>query len=61
MARSQHQNSGGSQFFICLGAQPALDAQYTVFGQTVSGMEVVNAIVPGDIMREVIIRPRSGS
>ena len=60
MARSKSPTSGGSQFFICLGPQPALDGQYTVFGQTVSGMEVVNAIVPGDVMREVIIRPRSG-
>ena len=61
MARSQSPNSGGSQFFICLGPQPSLDGQYTVFGQTVSGMEVVNAIVPGDVIQEVIIRPKSGS
>ncbi|MBU4302607.1 MAG: peptidylprolyl isomerase, partial [Actinobacteria bacterium] len=61
MARSQSPTSGGSQFFICLGPQPSLDGQYTVFGQTVSGMEVVNAIVPGDVIQEVIIRPKSGS
>lgn len=61
MARSQDPNSGGSQFFVCLGDQPSLDGQYTVFGETVSGMEVVNSIVPGDIIREVVIRPKSGA
>jgi peptidyl-prolyl cis-trans isomerase B (cyclophilin B) len=61
MARSQDPNSGGSQFFICLEAQPSLDGQYTVFGETVSGMEVVGAITPGDVMNEVIIRPKGGS
>ena len=59
MARSQDPNSGGSQFYICLAAQPSLDGQYTVFGQTVSGMEVVNAIQQGDLVNEVVIRPRS--
>jgi cyclophilin family peptidyl-prolyl cis-trans isomerase len=62
MARSpQAANSGGSQFFICLADQPQLDGQYTVFGDTVSGMDVVQSIVPGDVIREVIIRPKSGS
>ena len=59
MARSQDPNSGGSQFYICLAPQPSLDGQYTVFGQTVSGMDVVNAIVQGDVMNEVVIRPKS--
>lgn len=34
MARTQDPNSGGSQFFLCLGDVPYLDNQYTVFGQT---------------------------
>lgn len=61
MARAQHPNSGGSQFYICLGDQAFLDGQYTVFGQTVSGMDVVNSIAIGDVINEVIIRPKSGS
>lgn len=61
MARSQSPTSGGSQFFICLADQPSLDGQYTVFGETVSGMEVVQAIAAGDVMREVTIRPKSGT
>ena len=39
---------GGRQWFITHSPQPQLDGTYTVFGQVVSGMEVVNRIVPGD-------------
>jgi peptidyl-prolyl cis-trans isomerase B (cyclophilin B) len=44
MARSQDPNSAGSQFFICLAAQPGLDGKYTVFGQLIKGMDVLEAI-----------------
>jgi peptidyl-prolyl cis-trans isomerase B (cyclophilin B) len=37
-------DSAGSQFFICLADQPALTGKYTIFGEVVSGMEVVDAI-----------------
>ncbi|HNT37063.1 MAG TPA: peptidylprolyl isomerase, partial [bacterium] len=42
MARSQDPDSAGCQFYICFGAIPHLDNQYTVFGQVVRGMEVVD-------------------
>ena len=45
MARSASPDSAGSQFFICVAARPGLDRQYTVFGEVVSGMEVVDKIV----------------
>ena len=45
MARSQSPNSAGSQFFVCAGPTPQLDNQYTVFGQVVEGLEVIQKIV----------------
>ena len=45
MARSQNIDSGSSQFFICHENAPFLDKQYTVFGQLISGIEVVDEIV----------------
>ncbi len=45
MARSADPNSAGSQFFICVASAPFLDKKYTVFGEVVSGMEVVDSIV----------------
>ncbi len=48
-------DTGGSQYFITHSPQPHLDGRYTVFGQVVSGMEVVDAIAPGEIVRRVRI------
>ncbi len=55
MARSQHPDSAGSQFYITYGAQPHLDNNYTVFGKVTSGMEHVDRIRQGDKMKSVTI------
>ncbi len=44
MARSADPNSATCQFYICLAQLPSLDNKYTIFGQTVEGMDVVNKI-----------------
>ncbi len=44
MARSADPDSAGSQFFVCLAPASHLDGQYTVFGQVIDGMDVVDAI-----------------
>ena len=42
--RPSSPDSGGKQFFICIREQPSLKGQYTIFGEVVSGMEVVDQI-----------------
>jgi peptidyl-prolyl cis-trans isomerase B (cyclophilin B) len=44
MARSQHPDSAGSQFFICLGNASFLDRNYTAFGQLIGGDDVLGKI-----------------
>ena len=48
-------DTGGSQFFITHSPQPHLDAKYTVFGQVVSGMEIVDRIQQLDVIQRVRI------
>ena len=48
MARSQDPNSANSQFFIMFAPAPNLDGQYTIVGNVVSGMELVDHIKKGD-------------
>ena len=55
MARSQHPDSAGSQFYITYAATPHLDGSYTVFGKVTSGMEHVDRIKQGDKMKTVAI------
>lgn len=55
MARTPDPDSAGSQFYICLAPQPFLDRQYTVFGQTIEGMELVSQIRQGDKMVKVTV------
>ena len=45
MARANDPDSAGSQFFICVADANFLDWQYTVFGEVISGMDVVDQVV----------------
>lgn len=44
MARAQHPDSAGSQFFIMHADAPHLDGQYAAFGKVTDGIEVVDEI-----------------
>jgi cyclophilin family peptidyl-prolyl cis-trans isomerase len=46
MAKSSAPDSAGSQFYIAFEPLPFLDGRYTVFGQVVEGMNVVDKIEP---------------
>jgi cyclophilin family peptidyl-prolyl cis-trans isomerase/HEAT repeat protein len=48
-------DTGGSQFFITHSPQPHLDGGYTIFGQVIEGMDVVNRIARGDVIERVEI------
>lgn len=46
-------DTGGSQFFITHTPQPHLDGSYTVFGQVVEGMDLVDQVVQGEVIQAV--------
>jgi peptidylprolyl isomerase len=62
MARAQDPNSANSQFFIVFADASFLDGDYTIVGNVVSGMEVVDAIQRGeppstpDVMTKVTVQ-----
>ncbi len=48
-------NTNGSQFFITLDDWHDLDGRYSVFGQLIEGMDVLESIEVGDVMIRVTI------
>lgn len=57
MARAQHPDSAGSQFFIMHKNSPHLDGSYAAFGKVIEGMDVVNEIA--DTRTDYSDRPMS--
>jgi cyclophilin family peptidyl-prolyl cis-trans isomerase/protein-disulfide isomerase len=41
-------DTSGSQFFITYAATPKFDGQYTIFGQVIRGMDVLQQLTPRD-------------
>ncbi len=62
MARANDPKSANSQFFITFGDASFLDGQYTIVGNVISGMDVVDAIQRGeppatpDVMTKVTVQ-----
>jgi peptidyl-prolyl cis-trans isomerase B (cyclophilin B) len=61
--------SNGSQFYICLTSLPKLDGKYTVFGEVLEGLDILDAISnqPTDsndfplakiVIKSITIQPR---
>jgi peptidyl-prolyl cis-trans isomerase B (cyclophilin B) len=55
MARSQSPDSGGSQFYFTLAPTPFLDNNYTIFGQTTKGLDVIHQLGVGDVIESITI------
>ncbi|HEY0349512.1 MAG TPA: peptidylprolyl isomerase, partial [Pyrinomonadaceae bacterium] len=51
-------DTGGSQWFVTHSPQPHLDGGYTVFGHVVRGMDVIDNIARGDVIRRVIVNEK---
>ncbi len=49
-------HTNGSQFYITLGDRSYLDGNYSLFGEVVKGMDVVNSIVQGDVIERIEIK-----
>lgn len=49
-------NTNGSQFFIMLSEKGDLPKRYTIFGQIIAGMDVVEKLAPGDVMQSVTVQ-----
>jgi len=56
MARTQDPDSADSQFYISLTTLPHLDKKYTVFGQVVGGLEVIDKIAQNDVIISMIFK-----
>jgi cyclophilin family peptidyl-prolyl cis-trans isomerase len=48
MARTNANNSAGSQWFVTYARASSLDGLYTIFGEVTEGMDVVDCIAPRD-------------
>ena len=55
MAKDASGQANGSQFFITLGPTPHLDGDFTVFGQVIEGIELVDGLTPRDPQADVAV------
>src|ERR1700730_4386478 len=55
MARASDPNSADSQFFIMFAPAPALDGQYTIWGEVTAGMDYIDKIKKGESARNGIV------
>jgi cyclophilin family peptidyl-prolyl cis-trans isomerase/HEAT repeat protein len=48
-------DTGGCQMFVTFQAEPRLDDRYTVYGQVLDGMDVVERLDVGDVVEYVLV------
>ena len=57
MGHSGDPRGADSQFYITRRVAPELDGKYTVFGHVIKGMDVVNKLQKGDILKRAYLKP----
>jgi cyclophilin family peptidyl-prolyl cis-trans isomerase/protein-disulfide isomerase len=50
-------DTNGSRFFITLAPEPQLDGQYTIFGQVLSGLDILSALTARDPQPGIVLPP----
>lgn len=58
MARASDPDSADSQFYIALTTVPHLDGSYTVFGQVVEGLDLLDKVQVGDKILSMVIEEK---
>jgi cyclophilin family peptidyl-prolyl cis-trans isomerase len=56
LAHAGDPRGADSQMYVTLAAVPRLDRDFTVFGQVVSGMDVVRALEVEDVIKRITIK-----
>lgn len=56
MAHAGDPAQADSQMYIMLSDRPALDGKYAIIGQVIAGMEVVNKLEVGDVIKRVSVK-----
>jgi len=50
-------DTNSTQFFIVISDNPGISKNYTIFGNVLLGMDVVERITPGDIIKTAVVQP----
>jgi cyclophilin family peptidyl-prolyl cis-trans isomerase len=61
MAHAGDASRADSQMYVTLAPQPRLDGDYTVFGQVISGMDVVEKMAELDVIKRVSVKGGTSS
>ena len=57
MGHSGAAKDADSQFYITRRVAPELDGKYTVFGKVLTGMDVVQKLQRGDVLKRAYVKP----
>jgi len=56
MAHAGEAAEADSQFYVMLGARRGLDGKYAIWGQVTTGMDVVEKLEVGDVLRNITVK-----